>query len=130
MENLRKVNTEDLLTGENLDGAVFRLEKKISDTEWELVGEYTSDSNGSIDINNLTYGIYKLKEIKAPEGYNLNKENAEVGLEINESNANYELTVTYKVKTVLPETGRSEILLVMIFGISIIMIGLKVYMKK
>ena len=53
-----------------------------------------------------------------------------MGLEINESNANYELTVTYKVKTVLPETGRSEILLVMIFGISIIMIGLKIYMKK
>ena len=124
-----RLSKEDLLTGEKLEGAAFRLERRKSDTEWEIIGEYTSDSSGIIVINNLTYGTYKLKEIKAPDGYNLNLENAEVELEISEANANYELTVSNKAQPVLPETGTIGKILTIIIGCIVITIGKKIYIK-
>ena len=117
-----KLNKEDLLTEEKLEGAVFRLERKKTDTEWEIIEEYTTDSSGIIVINNLTYGTYKLKEIKAPEGYNFNLENAEVELEISEANANYELTVTNKAKPVLPATGGGRVQVILLIVAIILLI--------
>lgn len=49
--------------GEKLDGAYFSLYKGD-----ELIYEGVT-SGGSITINNLPYGRYKLFEVKAPEGY-------------------------------------------------------------
>ncbi|MBQ7410843.1 MAG: Cna B-type domain-containing protein [Clostridia bacterium] len=124
-----KINKEDLVTGEKLAGAVFKLEIKNADSQWETVQEYTSDSNGIIVINNLTYATYKLTEIRAPDGYNLNLENAEVELEINEANASYELTVSNKAKNVLPATGGGRIQVILLI-VAIILIILPNKFKK
>ena len=60
----------DAETGKPLYGAVFLL----YDAKDNLLGEYTTDQNGSIPFNsNLKDGRYKIKEIKAPDGYVLDQ---------------------------------------------------------
>ena len=54
-------------TGEALQGAKFRVEKATG----ELVGEYTSNSSGLVNISGLEDGVYVVTEIKAPDGYRL-----------------------------------------------------------
>lgn len=52
--------------GTPLSGAVFTLTK----TDGTVVGTYPSDSNGVVEIKNLTKGeTYLLKESQAPDGY-------------------------------------------------------------
>lgn len=58
-----------------LAGAVFSLYRIDRDSgSEEYLGDYTTDENGEIFLENLLYGIYYLKEIKANEGYHLNDE--------------------------------------------------------
>lgn len=60
----------DADTGKPLYGATFLL----YDVKDNLLGEYTTDQTGSITFNkNLKDGKYKIKEIKAPEGYVLDQ---------------------------------------------------------
>ncbi|GHU80099.1 hypothetical protein FACS1894191_4510 [Clostridia bacterium] len=60
---LKKV---DALTKQPLTGAVFLL----YDAKNNILGEYTSDENGMIEFpRSLPAGKYKVKEVKAPEGY-------------------------------------------------------------
>lgn len=54
-------------TGEALPGAKFRVEKVTG----ELIGEYTSNSAGIVNITGLEDGVYVVTEIKAPDGYRL-----------------------------------------------------------
>lgn len=58
---LKKVDTG----GKPLAGAKFGL----YDSGGHLLAEVTSDSNGIIRFNNVPYGIYVIKEITPPEGY-------------------------------------------------------------
>lgn len=51
-----------------LSGAVFQI---IRDRNNQVLGEFTSDSNGSIKLNNLLKDDYTLIEKKAPQGYEL-----------------------------------------------------------
>lgn len=64
----------DSVTGAALPGAVF----KITDSSGAVVGtangEYTTDANGLIQISNLSAGTYLVTEVKAPDGYVLDKE--------------------------------------------------------
>ena len=50
----------------NLEGATFTLKDAQNQST-----EYTSDANGIVFNNNINYGTYTLKEIKAPNGYAL-----------------------------------------------------------
>ena len=60
----------DAGTGKPLYGAVFLL----YDAKDNLLGEYTTDQNGVITFSrNLKDGRYKIKEIKAPDGYVLDE---------------------------------------------------------
>lgn len=85
---IEKVNSSSTL----LPGAIFRLEKKIYNTDvsklpsgvitgidtngsyyWhELISTLTTNSNGQIAINNMQFGHYRIIETKAPNGYLLN----------------------------------------------------------
>ncbi len=53
-------------SGVNLEGATFTLKDAQNQST-----EYTSDANGIVFNNNINYGTYTLKEIKAPNGYAL-----------------------------------------------------------
>ena len=63
-------------TGTFLTGAKFKLEKKVSDNNWDPVKPENSDNgfevlNGDnqVELTNLTSGDYRLTEITAPTGY-------------------------------------------------------------
>lgn len=57
----------DVSTKKPLAGAKFKITKKSGD----VIGEYTTDDNGMIQINELSTGWYSVVEIKAPDGYKL-----------------------------------------------------------
>ena len=66
---IRKVDAE---TGEPLAGAVFT----VTRADGSLIGEYLSDANGMMVIENLPEGTYIIEEIQPPEGYLLDGENS------------------------------------------------------
>lgn len=55
----------DLNTGAALAGAQF----EVSEVGGKVIGTYTTDEAGIIEIPNLTPGNYTIKEIQAPDGY-------------------------------------------------------------
>ncbi|MCL2775342.1 MAG: SpaA isopeptide-forming pilin-related protein, partial [Oscillospiraceae bacterium] len=57
----------DSVTKDPLLGAKF----KITNKSGEIVGEYNTDSNGLIQVDNLEPGWYSATEISAPMGYKL-----------------------------------------------------------
>lgn len=63
--------------GENNDalkGAEFAL-YKLSDTGYKNpIATAISDESGKVEFKNVAYGEYAIREIKAPEGYNLSEE--------------------------------------------------------
>ena len=65
-------------SGVNLDGAKFILKDAQNQST-----EYTSDANGIVFNNNINYGTYTLKEIKAPNGYALL--NADITITVDQS---------------------------------------------
>lgn len=75
--------------GNIVTGAVFEL---FDETKENVLGTYTTDAMGSIDIRNLEWGTYYLKEKSAPDCYLLNEEFVEV--KINGRNLSSEVTCT------------------------------------
>ena len=71
--DLKKIAAD---TKNSLTGAKFKLEKKVSDNNWDPVKPENSDNgfevlNGDdqVELTNLTSGVYRLTEITAPTGY-------------------------------------------------------------
>ena len=65
---IRKVDAE---TGEPLAGAIF----SVTRSDGSLIGEYISNQNGMVLVENLPEGTYIIEEIQPPEGYLLDGEN-------------------------------------------------------
>lgn len=75
---VRKVNKED--TAEMLD-AEFKIERQYFDTlsgkytvdnEWDTIYEnYATGDDGVFTLNNLSPGVYRITETKAPEGFEM-----------------------------------------------------------
>ncbi|WP_027634360.1 SpaA isopeptide-forming pilin-related protein [Clostridium hydrogeniformans] len=58
-------------SGKLLQGAEFKLYKD-TDTDFKNpIDVATSDENGQVHFKNVDYGDYRIKETKAPEGYNI-----------------------------------------------------------
>jgi len=57
----------DAVTMEPLPGATIRVEKLGETTE--LVGEFTTDSSGRVNVPDLLPGSYSVQELQAPPGY-------------------------------------------------------------
>ena len=100
-----------------LSGAIFKLEKldefgNIDNTFTIL--EKTTGENGKAEFEELLVGKYRITEIKAPEGYELNS----VPIEVNITNKEKDLNIlaTDKLKLQLPETGGKGVSLFIIIG--------------
>lgn len=86
---IRKVDQEN---GELLSGAEFEIRKGIppqnyeeaESNQYEKVGIITIDTDGTGEYNNLPYGKYFLREIQAPEGYQISKELIPFAIEKNQ----------------------------------------------
>ena len=57
-----------------LANAVFELYEDVSGEYDNLVGIYTTDTNGQIRVNDLEGGNYYFLEVRSPEGYLINSE--------------------------------------------------------
>ncbi|MBO3423117.1 Cys-Gln thioester bond-forming surface protein [Clostridium perfringens] len=98
MENKKiRANVElikiDAYTKRPLEGGVFEL--------WngeKLVGEYTTNKDGKISLENLEAGNYYWKEVKAPNNYILDEDKA-LNFEIIEDGKTITTTVENKVET-------------------------------
>ena len=62
------LHKKDETSGSPLAGAVFRVTR---DRNGAVVGDFTTDSTGKVTIPNLLKDNYTIKEIKAPDGYQL-----------------------------------------------------------
>lgn len=93
------VNKVDSETKEPLSGAKFELWRSENNTTQgliEKIGEYYTNELGQVKLNNLNYGWYAVKEILAPDGYLLAKDNIKfVFLEPNQTGAN-EVSITFE----------------------------------
>ena len=83
-----RVLKADKETGKGLAGAEFELYKNSVDKS-NLIGKFSTNSEGKLAIDSLKLGKYILREIKAPEGYF-----------IDESNRDTEFNLEYKNQTV------------------------------
>ena len=59
----------DEKSGEPLSGAKFKVTKQSGD----VIGEYTTDKDGFINVPTLEPGYYAVSEMKAPDGYLLDE---------------------------------------------------------
>lgn len=117
-------------SGVNLEGATFTLKAAQNQST-----EYTSDANGVVFNNNINYGTYTLKEIKAPNGYALL--NADITITVNqngvtvsgsekasvnkEKDGTYTIIVKNDMLYSLPSTGGSGIYWFSICGMLLMM---------
>jgi LPXTG-motif cell wall-anchored protein len=129
--NVKLIKT-DRANGAKLVGAEFEL----YDPAGVLIGIYTTDQNGEIFVESLAYGFgYKWVEIKAPEGYKLDK--SEIAFDITVDGVTLELSATNEVVPPPvpdnPKTGddSNPILWLALLGVSAaVLVGLGIYGKR
>lgn len=106
-----------------LKGATFKIQKLDSsgniDTTFTTI-EKTTGEDGIVEFTDLVLGKYKIIETKAPQGYELVKD--EIDVDITEDNKEIRLKVTDKLKLILPETGAiNYTLLICLSGLLVIL---------
>lgn len=92
-----KVDAED--ESKKIAGAVFQ----IYDSNNNLIGTNTTDSNGQIVFGNLELGRYSIYEIQAPDGYELYGKKIEVKVSSNYPQIN--VKIPDKISFTLPSAG-------------------------
>ena len=87
------LHKKDEVSGEPLAGAVFRVTR---DRNGAVAGDFTTDSAGNVTIPNLLKDNYTIKEIKAPDGYQLTGKEIKVKPENFNSSKSYSLDISNK----------------------------------
>lgn len=82
-------------TGKNLAGAEFELYKNSVDKS-NLIGKFATKNDGKLSIDSLELGKYILREIKAPEGYFIDKNNQDTEFNLEYKNQTVEKVVVDK----------------------------------
>lgn len=88
---LRKYDEED--PSVSLSDAVFVLKRRTDSGEMDM-GSYKTDRSGELTISGLKFGDYVLREIKAPDGYEIT-EGRELSFSLNEDTAGKVLEMRY-----------------------------------
>ena len=132
------ITKEDKLdSSKKLGGAEFTLTKLkeengkwVEDTSFEKkVGITSSEEEklGIAEFKDLVYGKYRLQETKAPQGYELLRNT--VDIEIGEANPDIQTSIQNKESTELPATGTNAKIAIVLFGITILLIAVKIKKK-
>ena len=118
-------------TNKVLEGATYRIEKLDKegniDSTFE-VQEKTTGADGKVEFSELIIGKYKITEIKAPDGYELSKNNIEV--EITKEQRELNIIATDVLKLKLPETGAINHMLIIMIGGLLILVSSLILKKK
>lgn len=85
----------DNTTGKGLAGAEFELYKNSVDKS-NLIGKFSTNLDGKLTIDSLELGKYILREIKAPEGYFIDKNNQDTEFNLEYKNQTVEKVVVEK----------------------------------
>ena len=109
--NQRKYGNVLIIKKDNLGNTLEGVEFTLYDsTKTNILETYTTDEYGNIDIKNLEWGTYYLKETKNLKGYAENNEYYEI--KINGSNLNINLDIlneTLKGSVILTKTDEDEV---------------------
>ena len=89
------IKKEDKGTGKGLAGAEFELYKNSVDKS-NLIGKFTTKNDGKLSIDSLELGKYILREIKAPEGYFIDKNKQDTEFNLTYQNQTVEKVVVEK----------------------------------
>lgn len=95
------IEKQDEKTKQNLAGAKFQ----ILDQDYKIIKEVETDEKGQIKLQQIMPGKYYIKEIKAPEGYEINNNIQEIDIQLNQKK-------TIKIensKIIIEETKEIEI---------------------
>lgn len=116
----------------HLSGSVYRIEKLDSNGNVDITFdaiEKTTGNDGKVEFNDLAIGKYRINEIKASEGYELN--NIPIEISITKDAREQNIIATDRLKLILPETGGRGIYIYIIIGVVIIFstIFVKIYIK-
>ena len=99
-------------------------------------GVLTSDKDGKFSLQGFTEGDYKLREIKAPTGYQLMEETQDfqIGPNTDKKTLATPIVVKNNEKTTMPLTGSQQLLLEVVGGVLTVTVlggaGYLVYKKK
>ena len=115
-----ELNLQKLKEDENNPGSYI-----VDDSfnERTVTTSQETETLGVALFENLEYGKYRLRETKAPAGYNLLR--STVDIEITDVNPDYESNLSNNLKTVLPPTGEIGQYIFVIAGILIIIYAIK-----
>ena len=80
--------------GQALNGAVFKLEVQNEEL-YELVNQDITITDGSFTLKGLKAGMYRLSELKAPQGYIRNVEPLEFKIEANANGQEIDLSIDF-----------------------------------
>ena len=77
------ITKKDMASSSGIEGVKFELlmddkTTTATDKDGNTIGALTTDADGKIEVSNLKYGTYYLKEIEAPENYIMSDELIEV----------------------------------------------------
>lgn len=120
--------------GNYFDGWTDANSDGVKDAKWSAVepttgaGVFTSNDQGEFEIAGLEYGTYTLKEIQAPEGYQLLS--TTVNFEIKDQTYTTELsTIENSKRPTMPITGSTQLIITLIGGVALISVA-GIYYKK
>ena len=132
---------QDLRTGKWFDG--FKDDAKTGEKTAQWVDDYkqvndgilTSDKEGKFELQGFTEGEYKLREVKAPNGYQLMEEtvNFEIGPNTDKQTLNSPVVIKNNEKTTMPLTGSQKLLITVVGGVvtvSVLGVGAYALRKK
>ncbi|OQR55903.1 isopeptide-forming domain-containing fimbrial protein [Bacillus sp. CDB3] len=120
---IEKVDAKD--ANKKLRNAVFQ----VLDKDGKEIGTLTTDENGKAIFNQLLFGKYTIKEIKAPEGYMLLRDPIEV--EITAKTPIQKIRVeNTKNEWEIPETGGTGTTIFYLIGGMLMLVTVWLFLRK